>query len=180
MKTVADLKNYLEKNNLSPEEISPRVRISNMTLRRLLHKAPQTRIPEKYRLQLDQLAYPNLDNVSDMVDYLNHTGEAIHGKKIDQVKIDLDEKLKTAPVDSSFKDKIKMLGHEAFSSSNRKIQAIAVGALLYFINPFDLIPDFTPLGYVDDIGVVTIAISAIVKIKADEGKGTDQKIVSES
>ena len=168
MKTVAELKNYLEKNGLSPEELSSQVNISNMTLRRLLQKTPQTFIPEKYRLQLAQLAYPSLSNVSDMVDYLNDTGETITGKKIDQVKADLDEKLKTAPVDSNFKEKLKSLGHDAFSSKNRKIQAIAIGALLYFINPFDLIPDFTPLGYVDDIGVVTIAIAAIVKIKAAE------------
>jgi uncharacterized membrane protein YkvA (DUF1232 family) len=38
---------------------------------------------------------------------------------------------------------------------NTRDKAIIVGALLYFINPFDLIPDITPvLGFVDDMGVI--------------------------
>ena len=168
MKTVADLKKYLENNKLSPEELSPKVNISNMTLRRLIRKPAQTLIPKKYRLQLEQLEYPDLSNVKNMEEYLNHTGEEISGKKIDQVKSDLHDKLKTASVDQSFKDKIKSLGQVAFHSKNRKAQAIAIGALLYFINPFDLIPDFTPLGYVDDLGVITIAIASIVKIQQDD------------
>jgi uncharacterized membrane protein YkvA (DUF1232 family) len=36
-----------------------------------------------------------------------------------------------------------------------KDKALIVGALLYFINPMDAMPDITPfLGFVDDIGVV--------------------------
>ena len=140
-----------------------------MTLRRLLQKAPQTMIPKKYSLQLERLKFPDMSNVQNIEEYLNQTGEKIDGKKIDQVRIELDTKLKTAPVDQSFKDKIKMLGKVAFTSHNRKAQVIAIGALLYFINPFDLIPDYLPFGYVDDLGVVTIAIAAIIKMK--QGKG---------
>jgi uncharacterized membrane protein YkvA (DUF1232 family) len=34
-------------------------------------------------------------------------------------------------------------------------KAIIVGALLYFINPFDLVPDITPLlGFLDDVSVI--------------------------
>ncbi len=34
-------------------------------------------------------------------------------------------------------------------------KAIIIGALLYFINPFDLIPDITPiLGFLDDMSVI--------------------------
>lgn len=34
-------------------------------------------------------------------------------------------------------------------------KAIIIGALLYFINPFDLMPDITPLlGFIDDMGVI--------------------------
>lgn len=168
MKTVSDLKKYLEKNKLSPEEVSLKVNISNMTLRRLLQKAPQTLIPKKYALQLERLKYPDLSNVENMEEYLNQAGEEIAGKKMDQIKVDLDSKLKSAPVDQSFKDKIKMLGKVAFNSTHRQAQVIAIGALLYFINPFDLIPDYMPFGYVDDLGVVTIAIAAIVKVKQDK------------
>ena len=38
---------------------------------------------------------------------------------------------------------------------NTRDKAIIVGALLYFINPFDLLPDITPLlGFIDDMGVI--------------------------
>ncbi|MES2769525.1 MAG: YkvA family protein [Bdellovibrionota bacterium] len=38
---------------------------------------------------------------------------------------------------------------------NNKDKAIIIGALLYFINPFDLLPDITPLlGFIDDMGVI--------------------------
>lgn len=38
-------------------------------------------------------------------------------------------------------------------------KAIVVGALIYFITPFDAIPDLAPLfGYLDDLGVVTATL----------------------
>lgn len=42
-----------------------------------------------------------------------------------------------------------------------KDKAIVVGALGYFILPADLIPDFLPGGYVDDLGAVTLAVKSI-------------------
>jgi uncharacterized membrane protein YkvA (DUF1232 family) len=38
---------------------------------------------------------------------------------------------------------------------NTRDKAIIIGALLYFINPFDLLPDITPLlGFIDDMGMI--------------------------
>lgn len=37
----------------------------------------------------------------------------------------------------------------------------AVAAVLYFVSPIDLIPDFLPGGYVDDAGVVLFVIAFI-------------------
>jgi uncharacterized membrane protein YkvA (DUF1232 family) len=38
---------------------------------------------------------------------------------------------------------------------NNKDKAIIIGALLYFINPFDLIPDIVPFfGFMDDMTVI--------------------------
>ena len=40
--------------------------------------------------------------------------------------------------------------------------AMAIGALVYFLSPVDLIPDFIPvIGYLDDAMVVALAIKAI-------------------
>jgi uncharacterized membrane protein YkvA (DUF1232 family) len=40
---------------------------------------------------------------------------------------------------------------------------LAIVAIIYFVNPFDLVPDFIPVfGYVDDVGVVG-AILALIR-----------------
>lgn len=40
--------------------------------------------------------------------------------------------------------------------------AAAVGAILYFVNPFDLIPDIIPgVGYLDDAGVIGFVIVSL-------------------
>ncbi|HDH96333.1 MAG TPA: DUF1232 domain-containing protein [Proteobacteria bacterium] len=42
--------------------------------------------------------------------------------------------------------------------------ATIVAAVIYFINPFDLVPDFIPgIGFVDDALVISLAIRAIQK-----------------
>jgi len=38
---------------------------------------------------------------------------------------------------------------------------LVVGALVYLINPFDLIPDFLPAGFVDDAAVIAFVISMV-------------------
>jgi uncharacterized membrane protein YkvA (DUF1232 family) len=35
-------------------------------------------------------------------------------------------------------------------------------AIIYFVNPFDLIPDFIPvIGYLDDVAVIALAVASI-------------------
>ncbi len=41
-------------------------------------------------------------------------------------------------------------------------KSVVYGALLYFVSPIDVIPDFTPVfGYVDDLGVIIAALITI-------------------
>ncbi|HLE31249.1 MAG TPA: YkvA family protein [Bacteroidota bacterium] len=43
-------------------------------------------------------------------------------------------------------------------------KALAVGALLYFIIPFDSIPDVAPfVGYLDDVGVIALVVGYLGK-----------------
>ena len=66
---------------------------------------------------------------------------------------------------------IRMMGHvvKEYAKGNYSnvpwgIIAAIGGALLYFINPFDIMPDFIPgLGYLDDISVIAIALNFIGK-----------------
>ena len=40
----------------------------------------------------------------------------------------------------------------------------ATAAILYFVSPFDLIPDFIPLtGFIDDVSVITFVVNSIRK-----------------
>ncbi len=43
----------------------------------------------------------------------------------------------------------------------------AIVALLYFIDPFDFIPDFLPLGFLDDVFVLTNVL-ALIKSDLDD------------
>jgi uncharacterized membrane protein YkvA (DUF1232 family) len=46
----------------------------------------------------------------------------------------------------------------------REVQAALIGALAYFVLPFDVIPDFLPvLGYTDDAAVLAVAIRLVAK-----------------
>lgn len=46
-----------------------------------------------------------------------------------------------------------------------------IGALGYFIVPFDVIPDFIPVGgYADDLGAIVLALGAIAMFIDDEVK----------
>jgi uncharacterized membrane protein YkvA (DUF1232 family) len=50
----------------------------------------------------------------------------------------------------------------------KKVKAVIIGALGYFISPFDFITDFLPiLGYTDDFGALMMAL-AVVAIYIDK------------
>lgn len=73
-----------------------------------------------------------------------------------QVKDNFSGKLKTINGAGQFVQKLKAMYKSYLYdlTVDRNIRAWMAAALLYFISPFDLIPDFTlPLGYMDD-GVV--------------------------
>lgn len=58
----------------------------------------------------------------------------------------------------------------------KKDKAIIIGALGYFIMPFDLIPDITPItGYADDIGALALALGKVALYIDDDVKNKAKK-----
>lgn len=54
---------------------------------------------------------------------------------------------------------------DAIKKNPFKYGAIVTTALLYLLNPFDLVPDMIPVaGLVDDAGVIAIAVATIKKM----------------
>lgn len=56
-----------------------------------------------------------------------------------------------------------MLRDTSYSMSWQSKGAVIV-ALLYFINPLDIVPDFIPvIGYIDDAFIVSVVVNALAK-----------------
>jgi uncharacterized membrane protein YkvA (DUF1232 family) len=60
----------------------------------------------------------------------------------------------------------------------RQVKLILLGALAYFVMPFDIIPDFLPLiGYTDDAAVLTAAFAAVASSITDEHRKKAREVV---
>ena len=59
-------------------------------------------------------------------------------------------------------------------------KAVIIGALGYFISPADAVPDLIPcVGYVDDAGVITSALTTIAMYVTDDVKAKAEKAVED-
>ena len=182
IRTVAQLKSYLKTKELSPERFADQVNISNMTIRRLLKKSPTTKLPSKYYPALDSSTdesslkeWQNIENdFSPLLKQLEQDGQSF--ENANQLKIDLEEKVKDVNVGEALKEKVKYLWDIAFGKNVPVRQrALSIGALLYFVNPLDLIPDATPIfGYVDDFAIMTLAITCIVAMRKNAAQELEE------
>ncbi len=62
--------------------------------------------------------------------------------------------------------------YDLLSSKKLRTQdkAVIIGALLYFINPFDFIPDLTPfIGFVDDMSIIALVYRYLGNRADEEG-----------
>jgi uncharacterized membrane protein YkvA (DUF1232 family) len=66
----------------------------------------------------------------------------------------------------------------------QKYKVMGLAALLYLINPFDLIPDFVPgAGYIDDLGALTafvVAVRKVIETTRDAAKDVVTHAVAET
>ncbi len=54
---------------------------------------------------------------------------------------------------------------------NKQDKALIIGTLLYFINPFDILPDITPfVGFIDDMSVIAL-VYRYLSNRAAESEG---------
>lgn len=173
---IGDLRTYMKINHYSPEFVSRQIPLSNMTIRRLLRLSDSKSIPDKYQVHVSQLlskdSAASAQKVSpdslgeDMISKL--ITDAEQSENTDKVKIDLEKKMKKESFQSMILNSVKTLRKYAFMKGHSKEKLIALGAILYFINPFDLIPDALPgIGYIDDIGVLTLAVQQIANMNKD-------------
>src|SRR5262245_8481159 len=59
----------------------------------------------------------------------------------------------------------------------QRYKVLAVAALLYFVNPFDAIPDWLPgVGYIDDVGALTALIVSVRKIIESTRDATNEVV----
>jgi hypothetical protein len=165
MRTVGDLAAYLKQESLSPEELSSRVRISNMTLRRLLKRNPRSDLPEKYQCLLaagiGPAPSPALQkNFESLLSELEEAGREC--PDVTALQQEAKGKLSVANLGGEFGRLIGDLARQATSAKSLRGRALAAGALLYFVNPFDAIPDALPgIGYLDDFAVLTLVAGII-------------------
>ena len=175
--TVGELKAGMNRLGVSAEQLAKIVPVSNMTIRRLQGKNDRELVPRKYAahfLGALETGSAELVSVQDqiiesksMVNYLIKLSSQEGSTQ--ETKTKLQSKLKEADFDSGFLSKVKDLKKFAFQRDNLKVSLIALGALIYFINPIDLIPDYLgPIGYVDDLGVMTLALAKIGEITRRE------------
>lgn len=184
IRTVKDLRNHLSSKEISPEKFSEEIKISNMTIRRLLKKPGNYLIPEKYHAQLDlhlgQVSPPpdsqewlnkfsstlnpsHSDDFSSLLSELEENGKSI--KNPETLKRDIDKKLKDPNIGQILKSRVLTL-FEAIRSNQIPVRhkAVCMGAILYLLNPFDLIPDAIPgIGYLDDFAVITLALGYLAR-----------------
>ncbi len=167
---VRDLRRLLDERGESPEQLAVRTGVSNMTWRRLLAKRDATTLPEKYRAILERhfAPAPALDpeglalsghggSESQLLQRVAHDGRAT--ENLDEVVRDADRKRSTTPHLPE-----RLVAHLAglvalVPSAPLAAKALIAGALLYFLNPFDLVADaLVGIGFIDDIGVLGIVV----------------------
>jgi uncharacterized membrane protein YkvA (DUF1232 family) len=73
----------------------------------------------------------------------------------------VEKKISGLKIGKDFLKNLKTLIKYARTSTSPKVRWISIGALAYFLAPMDLIPDPLLVGYVDDVGVIAIAMQMI-------------------
>jgi uncharacterized membrane protein YkvA (DUF1232 family) len=174
LRTVQDLKAYLQIHSLSPERFSALCGISNMTVRRWVKNDKVQKLPSKYWPMFDHAFVANetslegtahvfsfQDGFSDLEKHVHALGENAASES--NLKVDFTEKTNDKTIGQGLIDKVKLLFQALTSPQiSHYHRTLVLGAIVYFISPVDLIPDVTPvIGYLDDYAVVTMVLTTV-------------------
>jgi uncharacterized membrane protein YkvA (DUF1232 family) len=171
IKTVGDLRRFLDDRKWSCETLAEHVPVSNMTWRRLLEKPDHTLFPEKYRRLIEEsflIESPGADSLDPIELVLSGRQqtptqflESIAAEGLSVLSLKKHQKL-VAKAQHSISAPASVIAlvqelKQKLPSVGRTSQALILGGLAYFLNPVDLINDgIIALGFIDDIGVLTL------------------------
>lgn len=166
----------------SPEELARHVPVSNMTWRRLLERADGEPIPAKYAAVLERLETPTatglagLDPVEVVLTGLQQTqAQVLRSLEADGAAVSKGAALvkqaaglfKRTGLPAGLKEMVVDL-KRLWPTLSRGGQALVLGGLAYFINPFDLIADAViTVGFLDDLGVMALVHARITGQRRD-------------
>ena len=79
-------------------------------------------------------------------------------------------------------DYVSDIIHGHYHNYNKSSIILALAGLIYVVSPLDVVPDFLPLGFLDDITIITWAIAKIANelLKYSQWKSTLISTPSES
>ena len=169
IRSTGDLRAYLLQEGLSPENLAERVPVSNMTWRRLLRRPDDDELPEKYRQLLEKHL---LSPVSVVTSGFKQSEKqiadslAMQGAEADSdiVTRDSEKRSETESGARGLRRDVSTLVAALRAGASAAHRPLILGALLYFLNPFDLVADaVVGLGFIDDLGVLSIAAARIRK-----------------
>lgn len=174
--SVGDLRTFLEQKDWSPEDLARHLPVSNMTWRRLLARRDAIKVPEKYASLLAPLLAEEVESISVLKSGFQQSPEitmqtlaaalpedasaeaTVEGAKLHLKKVHAPVQLRLL-----LKELYKVLRQPL----KQKARLVAVAALAYFINPFDLIADaVVGMGLIDDLGIL---ITAVKHLRTDPG-----------
>ena len=140
-----DIKELRSRLSISQDELSDIIDVSVHAIRHWEQK-PDSDIMAKYESKL-------LPLIEDKLSLVNE----------ENVKSNFFDKMKSNMGKITFIREAVIMYYCAIDPSTNKLaKATTIAALVYFINPIDIVPDFLPvLGFLDDAAMVTGAIASM-------------------
>lgn len=100
------------------------------------------------------------DILDESLEMLNEFSES----SVDDIDETLLMKMNRGPIKKIWYQVMKLWDTVRDPKTDRRLKALAIGALVYLIVPIDVIPDVIPvLGLTDDVGVIAFAINQLSK-----------------